>query len=660
MPLTRREFIPIAASVASGVTFGQTKQDLIFKANGCELQVDNSGSVALFRAEGLDLLNARLGAFHPRIVYPGKAINTCDTPRGVRRQGPAAVFEYSFHDPYPLDVRWELELLDLGPRFTALKQKIVLRSEKPIREQLMVQLPGNIQLPSSSREVFLPLKNGVGRVKPIRGLDNEDDYVYELSGSCGSARPQLLAIPMVHERCAQSDVRLTHCTDALFTSLIRLPFGDQPGQTHWIYPASVGLPAGEEERTVYTVVHRGGPEEAMDAFYRTALAAVRPGPDWLHDVAMVDYDFLSKNGRGWYADIGRLAELIPRSDRPKVVLALHGWYDSVGKYTFLPKTGSLEKKWTAFPAARSPLVQSLGRGPDAGALPTLLDTPGYGWPRKSVEALEPVPMSLEEMHRRIRFAKDRGFRVVLYFADGLNASDALKDIYDPARVLNWGGWEGPDTMGKVYAQNPIHPDVRAFYMGYTNALLGEYGKELDGFVWDETYTVKPGAVGTGVAAGYADRALMTLMREVAGAVAAYPGLAFLSSDNIGYQKDIRNAPYCLMAHGTYQDSQCRPEAWPYAIFPNFRNTFWSCNWAPVSNFEFMKFGVESFDVPVAISNGAFGDDIGVSDMTGPQLKRIMDLFAVRRQKQMRIRWIEERCAAPVYGGRPIENRYNIL
>jgi len=658
--MTRREFIPVAASVAADASFGQDMRGPTLEANACQVNLDSSGSLASFQAERLDLLNGRLGASHPRVVYLGKAINTCDTPRNRMRQGQAQVFEYGFQDPYPLEVRWEVELLDLGSRATALKQKIVLRSSRPIREQIMVQLPHNIQLPFSSRQVFLPMKNGVGRLKEVRGLDNEDDYVFELSGSCGSARPQMLAIPMVHESSTQSDVRLTHCTDPLFTSLIRLPFGELAGQIHWIYPASVGLPAGEEERTVYTIVHHGGPEEAIDLFYRTALADVKPGPDWLHDVAMVDFDYLSKNGHGWFADINRLTGLIAPADRPKIVLALHGWYDLIGKYTFLPKTGSLEKEWTAFPAARSALVQSWGRGPDAGSLPTLLETPGYGWPRNSVEALQPVPMSIEEMHRRIRFAKDRGFRVVLYFADGLNACDALKDIYDPAKVLNWGGWEGPDTMGKVYAQNPIHPEVRRFYTGYIHALLGEYGKELDGFVWDETYTVAPGAIGSPATPGFADRALMTLMKEVAGAVAAYPGLAFLSSDNIGYRKDIHNAPYCLMAHGTYQDSQFRPEAWPYAIFPNFRNTFWSCNWAPVSNFDCMKFGVENFDVPVAISNGSFGDDIGVSEMTGPQLKRVMDLFAVRKSKRMRIGWIEERNAPPLYRSRPIENRYNIL
>jgi hypothetical protein len=47
-------------------------------------------------------------------------------------------------------------------------------------------------------------------------------------------------------------------------------------------------------------------------------------------------------------------------------------------------------------------------------------------------------------------------------------------------------------------------------------------------------------------------------------------------------------------------------------------------------------------------------------MTGQQLKRVMDLFAVRKSKRMRIGWIEERNAPPLYHSRPIENRYNIL
>ena len=47
--------------------------------------------------------------------------------------------------------------------------------------------------------------------------------------------------------------------------------------------------------------------------------------------------------------------------------------------------------------------------------------------KNSVKATRPVPMSLADMHRRIHYAKDKGFRVGIYYADGTNASDGLKD-----------------------------------------------------------------------------------------------------------------------------------------------------------------------------------------------------------------------------------------
>ena len=667
MTVTRREFIPLTASMlaASSATssfgYAAPESQPTLRAQGWQVALTSSGTIASFRRDQLELLNPNLPVCGLQITFIGKAVNVCERPARSYQRGAATVFEFQFHDPYVMTARLEVELHDLEDDGVALQQRVVLSSEKTIPEEILVQLPQAVQLPHPVRNVFLPMKNGVGRTKEIRGLANEDDYVYELSGSCGGERPQLLAVPMVQESSDASEWRLTHCTDPLFTSLFRLPFADQIGQVQWIYPSSPGLPAGEEVRTIYTIVHKQGPDGAMRAFYRTALADVKPGPDWLHDIAMVDYDYLSKNGRGWFADIDKLTELIKMEDRPKVLLVLHGWYDLIGRYTFEPKTHSFRQDWTAFPNARSPKVQSLGLGRGDPRLPNLIGTPGYDWPRKSVEALEPVSLSVSDLHRRIRYAKSRGFRVALYFADGLNACDSLKDIYAPDRVLHWGGWEGPDTAGKVYAQNPIHPEVRSFYVGYVNALLQEYSKELDGFVWDETYTVPPGAIGSAAMPGYAARAFMTLMKEVASAVAAYPNLAFLSSDNIGFGDQVRNAPYSLMAHGTYQDSHCRPEAWPYALFPNFRNAFWSCNWGAVSNFEFMRYGVDTFDTPVSLSNGAFGDDIGISDMNASQVKKVMDLFEARKQRTMRVGWISESSGGTFeYEGRRFQSRYNIL
>jgi hypothetical protein len=62
-------------------------------------------------------------------------------------------------------------------------------------------------------------------------------------------------------------------------------------------------------------------------------------------------------------------------------------------------------KWTAFPSARSPEVQSLGDAPREWTL-------NY-WPKRSASSLQSVARTLADMHRRIRYAKAKGFRVGL-------------------------------------------------------------------------------------------------------------------------------------------------------------------------------------------------------------------------------------------------------
>ena len=87
---------------------------------------------------------------------------------------------------------------------------------------------------------------------------------------------------------------------------------------------------------------------------------VKAGPDWLHDVAMVDYDYFSKNGQGWFRDIDALTKLIAPEDRRKVFLALHGWYGYVGQYAFDWRKGAFFKEWTAFPNALDPALPVAG------------------------------------------------------------------------------------------------------------------------------------------------------------------------------------------------------------------------------------------------------------------------------------------------------------
>lgn len=651
MKLNRRDFVGLTGSSFAllaisphGRPVDSAKPENVIEKNGWQLTASPTGEILSFRNSETELVNRKLGDNHVRILC--KQIFTCNQPVSFRREGSKFLYRYSFSDRMTLTADYEIELVALGPDSVAVKQRITLESPSAVDSSLKLILPRNLQLPYENRKVFLPLKNGVGRRRTVGALENDDEYLYKFAGSYEGGKAQRLAVPMIDEYADQGDLRLTFCADPYFSSYFTLPFGDKRGQFHCIYPQQLGL-RGREERTVCTVVHHGDPRTAMGAFYACALPDVQQGPDWLHDVAMIDYDYLSENGQGWFADIDKLTEVIKPADRTKVFLALHGWYDLVGRYTYDQRTRSLDKKWIAFPSARSPVVQAFGDGPR--------EWTSNFWTKASIEALQPVAMSIEKVHQRIRYAKDRGFRVGLYFADGPSGCTGLKELDDPTRILSWGGWVGPDTAGKTYQQNPLHPGVRDFFKGYAEALLNEYGREVDGLIWDETYFIDPGDPGTESVRGYADRAMMTLVKEIADIVAKYNSqCCFFASDCIGVGDWTQKAPYALVAHATYQDTHCRPEAWSYGLFPNFRNTLWSCNWTPVTNYHRTEYGAETFDTPVVITNGSAGDDIGISELNPQQLKRVLDLFERRKQRRMEIGWVEENNGSPTYLGRPIK------
>ena len=658
MKLRRREFMGlVGASVASistsAFSYPGTSGDESYslEKSGWRLQVTPGGEVVSFTDGKLELINQRLGDNRPRVVVGGMRPYHCERPSVARRDGSKLVFRYDFSGQDNFSVNYELGLEDLAQGTVTLKQKVGIEAARKINDGVTLVLPRNVQLPFENRRVFLPLRNGIGRRKPILGFESENEYVYAMAGEYKAmGKPQLLAIPMVDEYADQTELRLTHCTDPYFTSYFYLAHGEKVGRFDCVYLGQVGVE--KEERVVYTGLHRGGEKGAMQAFYAASLSGIKPGPDWQHEVAMVDYDYFSKNGQGWFTDIDALTKLIAPEDRRKVFLALHGWYGYIGQYAFDWRKGVFFKEWIAFPNALDPHFQSLADAPYFGP-------EGYNWQKNSVRATRPVPMSLAEMHKRIHYAKDKGFRVGIYYADGLNACDGVKEIYDPSKVLHWGGWEGPDTKGKTYAQNPLHPEVREFFVKYIQALLDEYGKQVDGFIWDESSMIRAGDLGTEAAPGYASRGMMTLMEEVAARVADFsPELALFTSDAT-WAWELDTPPYALVTQGTYTDIGCAPAPLPYGLFPNYRNVFWSCNWAPVTRFDYSRYAVETFDVPVPISNGPAGEDVGIGDMTAEQQKMVMDLFDKRKRKKMDISWIDEDPWNPQYQGKPVEFKWSL-
>jgi len=451
--------------------------------------------------------------------------------------------------------------------------------------------------------LFVPHQAGMGETAPA----GDRRFLFALSGSgLDTDAAARLAIPMVSESDADGD-RLTRAADVEFSTSFA------PGRRGWMYKGHDVPLAATESRVLYDVFHHGSPDAAMKAFYATALADVPPGPSWLHDIAWQHYDYMSHGGRGWFADIDAVAAAVAPEDRAKILFTLHGWIDVYGHYTFDWPSRRLLDSWTVFPKETAVAAQFPG--------------------------LETMPMSRAEVHRRLAYPKSLGFRVALYFADGMATGEDVADLFRPERTLYKGGWQGPDTTSPTWILNPGHPAVAQFFRDYTDALLAEYGNEIDALVWDETFHVRVGMVGPAASPSYADRAMMRLTRDLTKRVTAFrPELAFLTSDVIravpnGVTSDV--PPYALMGHGTYQESGSQPQDWKFGLFPNYRNTLWSCNWQAESHFAYTKYGVETFGTPVATTNG-FGDNIGVAALEQASSDRIFALFAERKARGRQI------------------------
>jgi len=459
--------------------------------------------------------------------------------------------------------------------------------------------------------VTWPLQNGWGRTVDVSGDGVQAEY--RLCHPLTGAETPQLALPVAH--VIAGGACLDVYTDPRYAALIRLreEGGSVIGELRYRY-ASHTVPIASPERRVFgfrlseAAGEPAGFEDAIDSFFRLMLPDVRPGPDWLHGIAMVDYDYLSDGGHGWERDVRALAGWLTPEERGKVALCLHGWYDALGFYTYDRNRRALREEW-------------LGFGPT-----------------------QAIPLSPLDVQWKLRLARDLGFRVLLYFADGLAIDSAFPGyrdewVYRDPGGNAIGGWQGPETFGPTYLMNPAHPEVSSFFRDYLDALLGTYGPLVDGFVWDETFHATIGQVALKPAPAYCDRAMFDLVDSLRARVESlYPGKAFLTSDCIGVN-GWTHIPGCAMvAHGTYQDTHCDPAAWSYGLFPNWRNTLWSCNWSPISGYHLTRFGVEQYGVPVAISNG-WGDDRGPSEWRHSERDAFLSLFRQRLAAGPRKRWL---------------------
>jgi hypothetical protein len=300
------------------------------------------------------------------------------------------------------------------------------------------------------------------------------------------------------------------------------------------YAGSI-VPVTKESRCLVLKVHRKGADGIINTFYATATE-IAPAPAWTHAIAANYYDYFSQGGKGWFANIQKLAEVFPdRGQRGKIVCCLHGWYDVDGTYTFDYGKNALADSWVVF---------------------------------------KKYPVDKHDIHRRIKFATDLGFRVVMYFADGMNCTGVPNDIRREQAFVDVGGrtrsgWTGPDGGGGKFL-DPSSTLVQKWYLAYLQALLKEYGNEVSGFVFDETNYFLAGDVSyrDKEHPAYADRAMMSLIRDLSLAVQqgrkTNPDLVFLEGSHYIYG---------LVTHGSYTDFPAFP------LMINYRNNSWQTYWA---------------------------------------------------------------------------------
>jgi hypothetical protein len=582
---------------------------------GGRLSWDPRAGVELQSPFGKVSLDCGAKGLGPILRFPGKGVEVrLSSPKAEQLSPRELLLRYQVTGPGDngIGVVRRITMVQREDE-TELTEEFSLTPAQVIDTDLEIERPFSLRAAAGTPQAVLPLYNGWARTCPLGGEALRGQW--QLGNVLADVPSQQLALPVV-EVGQKGKWLAAVCADPYFGSLYELSAheGRISGAVRWRYAGSkVPLAAGRNETRHFGVwLAAAKPDEpfgrSLDAFFRLMLPDVPPGPKWLHEIAMVGYDYLSDGGKGWEKDARELARLLPPDQRSRVALCFHGWYETIGGYGYDDARKEMKQHWVAMGRTRK------------------------------------VRFTQDEVRRQLKMARDLGFRVLWYFGDGI-----LQDSGTPCYRPEWdfvdeqgkrvvSGWTGPDTWGRTFARNPAHPQVSQWYQDYLAALLKAYGPVVDGFVWDETFYIRTGATTRVPQPAYCDRAMLTLIKALTAQVrTADPQKVFLASDCLGGVGT--NIPgYAIVADGTYQDTACAPAAWSYGLFPAWRNVLWSCNWWSVTKFNDTRWGVQRYGVPVAISNG-WEDDRGPWKWTPQDREKILALFRQRLARKDRVRYL---------------------
>ncbi|MDR1221615.1 MAG: hypothetical protein LBL07_01875 [Tannerella sp.] len=492
-----------------------------------------------------------------------------------------------------------------------------LEFDTPVSSDLTVEFAVEAQNATAS-QITLPEMRG--KVKPY-GLDeNGSKAAYFLMGAGSAGEGEKLALPAVNVHFGNS--QLAVAADPYFG--VDFSARAKEVKLSYTYTASK-VPLKSERRKFAFLFHDSETDGMLSNFYHT-VPDIKPGEAWTHEIHLNYYDYFSKNGEGWYANIAKLAELIPEEYRKHAIVNIHGWYDYLGRYSYDRETKKLAGEWK------------------------IVETGKYAADRKRRE----YPMTLADMHKRIRYAKDLGFRVAFYYGDGLSYDSGLPEFKQEWIVVNEEGrrygdtWHPGCSLGKTYAVNPSYPEVKQIYINVLRSQIEEFGREVDAFVWDETFYAPVGVLTKmGDAYTYADREYMYLNAELTKLVQSWqkinPDLVFLTSDCLGLSAKLEkfgDAHAALVSHGTYEDTRNDPDLWPVEMLNNYRNCLMSCLWFPVSMANRNKIAAE-YGIAQGLSDGE-GDFVGPVDMKPDMLAEVIERFLKNvKEKKQRTKYLDD-------------------
>ncbi|MGC8643745.1 MAG: hypothetical protein ACP5XB_28125, partial [Isosphaeraceae bacterium] len=243
---------------------------------GTAVKLNGQGFPVRFERSGKPLLPSPEAEKRAGTLSLGKAKYSLDTPTETRRLDEGRV-QYVFAVPSRPRITLELTVtLHVNAAGASLRRDITIRADEKLASDLTVSWP---LMPRLGSDTWLPRIDGTGGP-----LGDQPAALYQFAGLAPGDGAHL-AIPMVSTPLPSSALRATVLTDPFFSTRFAR------GAVAWRYPAAVGLEGKIEKRSLALVIHEGGPEEAIAAFFREALSDVPPGPPWLHEIAMVDYDF---------------------------------------------------------------------------------------------------------------------------------------------------------------------------------------------------------------------------------------------------------------------------------------------------------------------------------------------------------------------------------